>query len=164
MEMRQEQIPWEFALGWAQEESFETYIQKNERWARGEDLPPTYVRAGFYVGVVDGKIVGRVSIRFQLNDFLAKVGGHIGYGVRPSQRRKGYATRMLELALPIARQHGVTRALLTTDLNNVASCKVIERCGGVFESIFDHPEYGKPKRRFWIDTSWQNHPARSVTS
>lgn len=152
-EMRQEQIPWEFALGWAKEDSFETYVHKNELWARGEELPSNFVPAGFYVGVVEGEIVGRVSIRFQLNDFLAKVGGHIGYGVRPSQRRKGYATRMLELAIPIARQNGIARALLTTDLNNVVSCKVIERCGGVFESIVEHPEYGTPKRRYWIDTS-----------
>lgn len=152
-EMQQDAPPWDFALGWAKEDSFETYVLKNEQWARGENLPQGYVPAGFYVAVVGGEVVGRVSIRFQLNDFLAKVGGHIGYGVLPSQRRKGYATRMLALALPIARQQGVEHALITTDLDNVGSRKVIERCGGVFESIGDHPEYGAPKRRYWIATS-----------
>lgn len=152
-EVRREPQPWDFALGWSLCDSFADYVRKNAQWERGENLPPKFVPAGFYVGVVDGQVVGRISIRFQLNDFLAKVGGHIGYGVRPSQRRKGYATRMLELALPIARQHGVDRALLTTDLDNAGSRKVIERCGGVFESIGDHPEYSTPKRRYWIASS-----------
>lgn len=152
-EMRGEQTPWDFTFGWAEGESFAAYVQRQERWAQGEDLPLGFVPSGFYVGIVDGEVVGRVSIRFQLNEVLAKVGGHIGYGVRPTQRRKGYATQMLRLSLPIARRHGIERVLLTCNLDNVGSWKVIERCGGVFESIADYPELGSPKRRYWIDTA-----------
>jgi len=72
----------------------------------GVDLPPGRVPATFLVAEVDGVLVGRVSVRHELNDFLARVGGHIGYAVRPAFRRRGYATAMLRRSLSVARSPG----------------------------------------------------------
>ena len=151
-EFRTELPAWDFALGCTEGETFLQYISKQEAWSRGEDLPPGFVPSGFYVGIVSGRVVGRVSIRYELNEFLAKVGGHIGYGVRASERRRGYATRMLQQALPICRSRGIGRALVTCDVDNVGSRCVIERCGGIFDSITDDPTFEVQRRRYWIAT------------
>jgi predicted acetyltransferase len=91
--------------------------------------------------------LARIAIRHRLTDRLRQAGGHIGYDVRPSARRRGYATMMLREALPIARGLGVTAALLTCDIDNVASRKVIERVGGV---LHDRHE---DKWRYWVPTA-----------
>ncbi|RRR98574.1 GNAT family N-acetyltransferase [Glycomyces terrestris] len=77
--------------------------------------------------------LGRISIRHRLNEHLARIGGHIGYDVRPSARRRGHSTAMLAAALPHAAALGIDRALVTCDASNTASRKVIERNGGVLE-------------------------------
>lgn len=151
-EFRREQPPWPFALGFDEGMSFADYVRRMEAWVIGQDLPAGYVPGSFLVGVVDGKVVGRVSLRYRLNEFLASVGGHIGYGVIPSQRRRGYATEMLRLALPLCAAVGVERALITCDIDNVGSRKVIERCGGVFESMTNDPTLDVQRRRYWIQT------------
>lgn len=143
---------FDFALGFEKALSFADYVRKNEQWSRGEDLPDGFVPASFYVGVVDGVIVGRLSLRHELNDFLFRVGGHIGYGVRPSQRRLGYATAMLRQSLPFAAAKGIKNALLTCDVENVGSAAVIERCGGVLEGVTSDPSLEVQKRRYWIRT------------
>lgn len=152
-EVQSEPSPLNFALGLGDGETFEQYVQKLEGWPRGEGLPANFVPGVLYVGVVHGEVVGRVSVRFRLTEKLARVGGHIGYVVRPSQRRRGYATRMLQLSLPICRGQGINPALITCDVDNVGSRQVIERCGGVFESITDDPTIEVQKRRYWIATA-----------
>lgn len=151
-EVQSEPSPLTFALGRTDGETFEQYVQKLKGWPRGEGLPDSFVPGILYVGVVSGEVVGRVSVRFRLNEKLAKVGGHVGYVVRPSQRRRGYATRMLQLALPICSREGIDPALITCDVDNVGSRRVIERCGGVFESITEEPGLEVQKRRYWIAT------------
>ncbi|WP_221176943.1 GNAT family N-acetyltransferase [Nocardioides pocheonensis] len=102
--------------------------------------------------VDDQGYVGRMSIRHELNEWLREVGGHIGYDVRASRRREGHATAMLAAALPIARDLGIDRALLTCDDDNVASRLVIERNGGVFEDARGG------KLRFWVPTDHSAAP------
>jgi predicted acetyltransferase len=127
------------------------YLTHLARERDGVDLPPGRVSATFLVADVDGAIVGRVSVRHELNDFLARVGGHIGYAVRPGSRRRGYATEILRQALGVARSVGVEKALVTCDDDNVASARTIERCGGVLEDVVALDD-GTLKRRYWVST------------
>ncbi|MFP8961435.1 GNAT family N-acetyltransferase [Streptomyces nanhaiensis] len=90
--------------------------------------------------------LGRIAIRHRLNGFLLDYGGHIGYDVRASARRRGHATAMLRAALPVAHSLGIDPVLVTCDDTNTASRRVIEKCGGVFED-----RRGK-KLRYWIAT------------
>jgi predicted acetyltransferase len=97
---------------------------------------------------VDGdEWLGRLSIRHVLTRFLLEIGGHIGYVVRPSARRKGLATAMLAESLPMAAGMGIDPVLITCDTDNDASRKVIESCGGEFED----ERHGK--LRYWVPTT-----------
>lgn len=135
-------------------QSFSAFVQKLNKQSDGEELPEGYVPASTFWLVDDGVFVGRVSIRHHLNEALLKHGGHIGYYIRRSKRQKGYGTAILRLALEEARRLGITRALVTCDDTNEASCKIIEANGGVLENIIEHEEKHKPLlRRYWIDLS-----------
>ena len=93
------------------------------------------VPATFLLAEVGGRLVGRTSIRFELNDELAATGGHIGYCVLPEHRGRGHATAILRRSLAVALGHGVTSALLTCDRANKPSRRVIEKCGGVLADV-----------------------------
>ena len=97
-------------------------------------------------------LLGAIQIRHHIcHPNLIETGGHIGYGIRPSERCKGHATRMLALAIPEAKKIGLSRLLLTCKDANIGSRKVIESNGGVFErTAFDD---GQLARRYWITTS-----------
>lgn len=93
----------------------------------GLNLPTGYVPSTFLFAFVAGDIVGRTSIRHELNEFLRNVGGHIGYSVVPEYRRKGFATEILRQSLLIAKSLGIDRILVTCDENNVGSMRTIEK-------------------------------------
>jgi predicted acetyltransferase len=139
-----------FLLDWEPDQPWAAYLEKLDNFRRGVELPAGHVPATFLVAEVDQELVGRVSIRHRLNEFLAREGGHIGYGVRPRYRRRGYATEILRQALTLARAEGVERVLVTCDDDNAPSAKIIERLGGVLEDV-RRGEDGIPKRRYWID-------------
>jgi predicted acetyltransferase len=139
-----------FGLGYEDGMPFDEYVRRIERHRLGEDLPPRWVPNTFLVADVEGDIVGRSSIRHELNGFLATEGGHIGYAVVPGHRRRGHATEILRQSLDIARGLGIERVLITCDDDNAGSAAVIERCGGVFESHIVG-EAGTEMRRYWID-------------
>lgn len=144
---------WQFAFCYDPTASFADYVRRLERWSRGEDLAEDFVPNTFLVEVVGEVIVGRVSLRHELNAFLERYGGHVGYGVVPSQRGRGYATEMLRLTLPIAVSLGLARLLVTCDDDNVASIRVIEKNGGVFEGFTTSLGLERPGRRYWIDVT-----------
>lgn len=141
---------FDFLLGWDDRASWPDLVQRTHRWRLGQDLPPGWVPSTFLVAAVDGQIVGRTSIRHELNDFLLAEGGHVGYAVLPAYRRRGYATEILRQSLVIARSQGVDRVLVTCDEDNVASVRVIERCGGVLENVTKAPDGGPGTKRYWI--------------
>ena len=130
---------------------FPAYIAKMNDMTEGKNLPPGYVPQTTYWFVDGGKFVGSVSIRHRLNEKLLQTGGHIGYDIRPSERSKGYGTAILKMALPKARELGITNVLLTCNEANIGSRKIIEANGGILENKVSNPEGGPDKLRFWID-------------
>ena len=98
------------------------------------------------------RLIGAVNIRHYLNDSLTFTGGHIGDGIRPTERRKGYATEMVRLALIECRKLGIDKVLMTCDKDNIGSAKTIVRNGGVLENEVVNEE-GKTEQRYWITLS-----------
>lgn len=143
----------EFAFHYDRFRPFSDYVRRLEAWTRGDDLPEKFVPNTYLVGVVDGRIVGRLSLRQELNDYLREFGGHVGYAVVPSERNRGYATDMLRYVIPIASGLGISSLLVTCDDDNMSSEKVILHNGGIFEDTRFDESVGKTKKRFWIDLS-----------
>ena len=90
------------------------------------------------------------QVRHTFNDFLEKYAGHIGYSVRPSERRQGYATAQLRAVLPFCREIGLGKVLISCIDGNVGSERTILACGGVYESTVYEPDEGVYLKRFWI--------------
>ncbi len=140
---------FEFLLGWRADEPWRAYEERLERTRRGLDVTQDRVPATFLVAELEAELVGRVSIRHELNAFLRDVAGHIGYGVRPRERRRGHATEMLRQALVVARAQGIDPVLVTCEQDNAASAIIIERAGGVLEDVRQAPD-GVRWRRYWL--------------
>jgi predicted acetyltransferase len=132
-----------------QGQSFGEFVQMVEDSRRGRLLDNGWVESTWLLADVDGDVVGRSSIRFELNDSLLIEGGHIGYAVRPNYRRRGHASEILRQSLVVARSGGVDRVLVTCDDSNLGSRRVIEANGGVLENIAEVS--GVALRRYWID-------------
>ena len=132
------------------DEPWAAAIERDRGQLRGIDLPPGRVPAAFLLAWVGDQLVGRASIRFELNEYLAEAGGHIGYAVLPEHRRRGHATEILRQSLVIARAGGVWDVLVTCAVDSVGSRAVIERCGGEFESTVHDPQEDVEKGRYWI--------------
>ena len=131
---------------------FAAYVAKLRAQSRGEDLPEGYVPGTAYWLVdSDGRVLGIASLRHRLTEHLLHEGGHIGYSVRPTERNKGYGTRMCAMVLEKCREMGIMRVLITCDKDNVASARVIQKNGGVLENETISTETGKMKQRYWID-------------
>jgi predicted acetyltransferase len=142
-----------FLLFWREETPWPDYVRLLQGLQDGSAVPVGFVRSAFLLAEAGGELVGRVSVRFELNSHLAQDGGHIGYAVRQGFRRRGYATEILHQAVAVARAEGVEHLLVVCDDGNVASARAIEHCGGTLESIVVPDEGGTPFRRYWIDSA-----------
>ncbi|OAV59200.1 GNAT family N-acetyltransferase [Enteractinococcus helveticum] len=131
--------------------SWDEILQTIEHEARGVNLPAGRVPADFFLVEVEGEMVGRVSIRHRLNEYLFNFGGHIGYAVAPEYRGRGYAQLILRRALDHLSTLGVDQALITCQNENLLSARVIEKCGGVLEDV--RRDGDTAFRRYWIFTS-----------
>ena len=104
----------------------------------------------FYVREEDDKIVGMVNIRLALNDFLREEGGHIGYSIRPTERRKHYGTEMLKDALKVCETIGIREVLVSCDKSNIASAKVIQNSNGKLDAEFYSETFGEVIQRYVV--------------
>lgn len=118
-------------------------------------VPQGWVPATQYMLVreKDLKIVGMIQIRHFFNAYLERYGGHIGYSVAPSERRKGYATQMLKMALVKCRELKIDKVLITCISGNEGSKRTILKNGGTYESIVYESGEGVNLERYWIDLS-----------
>ena len=137
----------EYADRWHAPAEFARYVEQTRAQALAETPRPAGRVPSTTLWWTDGdEYLGRLAIRHRLTPGLLVNGGHIGYDVRPSARRRGHATAMLVAALPIAHDLGIESALLTCDAGNVASRRVIESAGGVLE------DQQGGNLRFWVPT------------
>jgi predicted acetyltransferase len=135
------------AAEWSSDEAFSVFAASIRADALEQSpRPDGYVPATELWWVDRETFLGRITIRHRLTPHLLEVGGHIGYDVRPSARRRGHATEMLRQTLPIAHRMGIDPALITCDVDNFGSRTVIERNGGVLE------DERVGKLRFWVPT------------
>ena len=134
------------------EKYFDDYVEGELSHSRGENLPEGYVPCSEYWLVDDGEFIGRATIRHELNDKLKQLGGHIGYDIRPTMRGRGYGNRIMALALEKAKALGISRALVTCDIRNVPSRRIIEKNGGVLQDQVENPDSDYDQLRFWVDT------------
>ena len=130
--------------------SYEAWLKRLNDSLSEETVQPGLVPSTTYLGVrtSDNKVVGMIDIRHRLNDYLFRLGGNIGYSVRKSERRKGYAKAMLGLALEKCKELGLDRVLVTCYKDNIASAKTIMANGGVLED--EVIESTGITQRYWI--------------
>lgn len=137
-----------FSDRWHAAEGFAEFVAYLDADALADSERPTGHVPQSTWWLVDGReYLGRISVRHELTEWLREYGGHIGYEVRPTARRRGHATQMLRDVLPHAHALGIESALLTCDEDNVASARVIEAAGGVLQ------DRRGIKLRYWVPTS-----------
>ena len=136
-------------------QSYETWLQWMSDDAHEGTCPPEAVPQTMYFAVRDdGKLVGAVTIRHKLNERLVNDsgGGHVGFGVRPAERRKGYAKEILRLALEKLAERGINNVLIHCAWDNIGSEKTILACGAVFQDEVVNIKGEKAKRFRWNPT------------
>lgn len=116
---------------------YEEKIKELDNASNGILENPSFVPYTCYVFIIEDKIVGVGSIRHYLNDYLEKFGGHIGYSIRPTERKKGYGSKSLELLIKQAKEMNIEKILITCNINNIGSKKVIENNNGKFINQID---------------------------
>ena len=133
-------------------DDIEDWFLQVEAFRRPETTPPDLVPATqfIYVREADDRVVGVIQIRHYFNEYLEKYAGHIGYSVRPSERKKGYATAMLHDALPHCKALGIFDVLICCLVGNEGSRRTILNNGGVYESTVHEPERNIDLERYWI--------------
>ena len=128
--------------------SIPEWVQFTENTKYKESVTPGFVTAHTFFALDNDKIVGVINGRHELNDYLLNFGGHIGYSVRKSERRKGYGKKMLIYTSEFLFSLGLDKVLITCDKNNTASRRTIESCGGILEN--ELIEETRTTLRYWI--------------
>lgn len=136
--------------GLGRAKTFEEWYQAFIDNLKEETVQAGMVPATTYMAVStdDGRLIGMIDIRHRLNDYLLNFGGHIGYSIRKSERKKGYATEMLALALKECAKLNMSKVLITCDKDNIASAKTMINNGALLEN--EIPEGNGITQRYWI--------------
>ncbi len=134
-------------------ESAEQWLAGVRSYMDPATVPEGKVQATQFLSVrkADDTLVGMIQVRHTLNDYLRNFAGHIGYSVRPGERRKGYATEQLRLVLPWCKGLGLDRVLISCHPNNEGSRKTILKNGGTYERTSYDPERDRELELYWID-------------
>ncbi len=127
--------------------NFDNYLDNLEIKTKTDNLVTDSVY--FLFNITTNKMIGAVNIRHELNDFLLQYGGHIGDGIRPSERGKGYGNQIVALALNECKKLGLKKVLMTCDKDNIPSKKCIIKNGGILEN--EVSKDGEIIERYWID-------------
>lgn len=132
--------------------TYDAWLEKVMASLDVANLPPDKVPGITYFAVreEDDKIVGMTNIRPTPNEFLRTEAGHIGYCVRPTERRKGYGTQILRLGLEVCRRMDIQRVIVSCDKLNPASAGVIKNCGGVLDAEFYSKTFDETLQRYVI--------------
>jgi len=135
-----------------QMDNIKEWLRYSECCEDKEYVPENWVTCEqyIYVRVADNKIVGMIQFRHYLNESLEKCGGHIGYSVRPGERRKGYAQKMLAECLKACKAYGLKDILITCKQENKGSKRTILANGGVYESTVYCESEDAYVERYWI--------------
>lgn len=133
-------------------ENMEEYIQLCADYENPETVPSHLVPATQFIFVrkSDDKVVGMIQVRHYFNEYLEKYVGHIGYSVRPGERRKGYATEMLKTTLPFCKKIGQDHTMIACIDGNIGSEKTILANGGVYRTTVHEPDRNIDLKQFWI--------------
>jgi predicted acetyltransferase len=144
----EDMIPWVIEKDPTDFQGMVQFLLNNEK---GINLPEGWVRDSTYWLVNErNRVLGAVNIRHALTERLFNCGGHIGYGIRPSERRKGYATKILAFSLEKTKELGIEKVLVVCDADNIASKRTILKNGGKEDASFTE-ENGNVVKRFWIE-------------
>ena len=144
--------PWFLDRPFNTIEEFAEFIQMLDETELGNQDKRYCSTTSYFVIDENDRLVGAASLRHYLTVEGLNTWGHIGYGVRPSERRKGYGTEILKLTLEEAKKKKIYKVLMGAHKSNVGSCKVIENCNGIFENEVNDPNDDKEKiNRYWIN-------------
>ena len=131
--------------------NFPEFLRKLEDCTKGIGVPSGFVSHSTFWLVRDRiEVIGVANIRHKLTDALRREGGHIGYGVRPSARRLGYAKAILKMSIERGLALGLSKVLVTCAKSNIPSVKTILHNGGVLDSEEFLPDRGEIVQRYWI--------------
>lgn len=117
-------------------DNYEEWLEKLQEDRNNPSKDRVRALTYYLIRQADNRIIGMINIRLELNERLLRSGGHIGYGIRPSERRKGYNKINLYLALEVCQEHGLEEVLLDCEKNNLGSSRTMQALGGVLESEY----------------------------
>ena len=139
-----------YTFAWEPGMSYLEMLEILRKERLGIELRPDRVQHSILYGFVEDKIVGRVSVRHTLNEYLSFRGGHLGYSVAEPFRRRGYARAMVTQALAYCRTIGLNELLITCADSNVASYQLIEQFSARLEGVVLDPQDQQSFRRYWL--------------
>jgi predicted acetyltransferase len=147
---QEKELDW-YTFAWKPGMSYSQMLEILDKEVKGIDLAPGRVAHSMLYAFVDGVIVGRLSVRHELNEHLRRRGGHISYAVAEKFRKRGYATEIMRQGLEYCRHLGLNKIMVSCSDANIPSWKIIERFGGVLEDKAWDSESNETIRRYWID-------------
>lgn len=118
-----------------------------------DTVPAGLVQATLFLCVLEEehRLLGMIQVRHRLNEYLAAYAGHIGYSVRPGERRRGVASWMLAQSLPFCRELGLERVMVACEPHNEGSRRTILKNGGIYAKTVHEPEEDIDLEQYWIE-------------